>query len=282
MILSRVKGYTRKLILRRKIIEYYKKNPQKVNSEMESVLKYISKNKLEVFNYDFISKYINQKNTIYHDNELQLYYIVENKKKMYFRRGMSKKMINEYYNGICMEQDEESPHVYLDEELRHKKYRVALDVGVAEGNFALSIIDQVEKIYLFEADELWIEALEATFEPYKDKVQIINKYVSNEDNDREVRLDTYLNNNKSIDLIKMDIEGAEISALNGSKKILENNPNIDLLICTYHKENDEEKIKSILNTYEIDLRRGYMVFMYDNDIKEPYFRKGVLKANAKK
>ena len=53
-----------------------------------------------------------------------------------------------------------------------------LDVGAAEGFFALSVIEHVKEIILFECDVEWIKALEATFKPWKDKVFIINKYVS--------------------------------------------------------------------------------------------------------
>jgi 16S rRNA A1518/A1519 N6-dimethyltransferase RsmA/KsgA/DIM1 with predicted DNA glycosylase/AP lyase activity len=40
-------------------------------------------------------------------------------------------------------------------------------------------VSGVNRIYMFEYDKEWIAALETTFEPYKDKVEIINKYVSN-------------------------------------------------------------------------------------------------------
>ena len=36
-------------------------------------------------------------------------------------------------------------------------------------------VDVASKIYLFECDPVWIEALEKTFEPYKDKVVIVPK-----------------------------------------------------------------------------------------------------------
>lgn len=280
--LDGIKWYIKRRMLRDKIIKYYKNNTEKVDSEIGSILEYISKNRLQVFNYDFIYKYTSRNNDIYYDINNDLHYIVHSGKKMYFKRKMSKHEINEYYNSICMEQDIESPHLYLDDELKNNKYRVALDVGVAEGNFALSIIDQVDELYLFEVDSLWIEALEATFRPYKDKVHIVNKFVSNKDNENEVRLDTYFKDNKSIDLVKMDIEGAEVLALQGAKNILRNNDDIKLLVCTYHKESDEEKVREILCNYDISSSNGYMVFIYDDNLKEPYFRRGVLKANVRK
>ena len=55
----------------------------------------------------------------------------------------------------------------------------------------------------------------------------------------------------------MDIEGAEQSALRGMKKVLERNPNAILLVCVYHSQDAEEEIKSILDGYEFNVRKGY-------------------------
>jgi predicted RNA methylase len=40
---------------------------------------------------------------------------------------------------------------------------VVADLGAAEGNFSLSIINKVKKIYIFEYDKEWVEALKAPF-----------------------------------------------------------------------------------------------------------------------
>ena len=89
-----------------------------------------------------------------------------------------------------MEQDLRSPHHYLDsiEEVKGKTF---VDVGSAEGFTSLEVIEKASHIYLFEQDTLWIEALNATFEPWKDKVSIIPKYVSNNNSEQEITLDTF-------------------------------------------------------------------------------------------
>lgn len=63
---------------------------------------------------------------------------------------------------------------------------------------------------------------------------------------------------KSFDItfIKMDIEGAEIDALNGAKKVIEKlKP--DLAICVYHYINHFWKIPTLINSWNI----GYKFYM---------------------
>lgn len=40
--------------------------------------------------------------------------------------------------------------MYLDEDFQVEEGDVVLDVGVAEGNFSMEIIERASKIYLFE------------------------------------------------------------------------------------------------------------------------------------
>ena len=44
---------------------------------------------------------------------------------------------------------------------------------------------------MFEYDSEWREALEATFTPWADKVEIINKYVSDHDDESHIRFDSF-------------------------------------------------------------------------------------------
>ena len=62
-----------------------------------------------------------------------------------------------------------------------------------------------------------------------------------------IKLDDYFQNKnlKKIDYIKMDIEGAENDALNGSKYIL-NNYKPKLAISSYHTKNDLWTIPQII------------------------------------
>ena len=72
-----------------------------------------------------------------------------------------------------------------------------------------------------------------------------------------VRLDDFIPSDEKITFIKMDIEGAEIDALNGCKNILQKyKPK--LAICIYHKPDDLWEIplliKRLVPEYQIYIR----------------------------
>lgn len=103
------------------------------------------------------------------------------------------------YRGLLIEQDKRSAHRYVDsyEELKGK---TLLDIGAAEAIFTLDTIEYIDHAYLFECDESWIEALEATFAPYKEKITIVRKYVSDVNDEDNITLDTFFRDEgKSID-----------------------------------------------------------------------------------
>ena len=157
---------------------------------------------------------------------------------------------------------------FLKKVVHDKRIKVIADIGAAEGFLSLELIDNVDKIYLFECDDEWIEAVNNTFKNFKDKVEIVKKYVSNINNEDNITLDTFFEN-KKIDFIKADIEGAELSMLIGGvqtfKKIQR------AVICTYHRQDDAESIKSFLikGKFKVGFSDGYMLFIYDKTLSEP-------------
>lgn len=236
--------------------EYYE------DAEVRDVVESAKKNGLKVFNYDFDSKYNDYPIQVEFDKEKEMYYVIYLDKKMYMsRKYQNVEDIKNYVRGLLKEQDEKSPHKYLTEDFCVKQGDIVIDAGVAEGNFALSIIDKAKKIYLIEADKDWGEALKYTFQPYMDKVQIVSKYLSDRDSDDNITLDTIMGN-VAPDFVKMDIEGAEYQALLGGRNILKKN-NVRLDVCAYHHEDDEKKIKDILKEYgyKVKCSDGYMVFL---------------------
>ncbi len=242
------------------------------NDEIQSVLAYYKSHSLNVFG----SYNEEDRDVIYpvkYDTDGMPYILFEGK-RMFFSKSYPFAQDN---NTVCIknilyEQGKHSPHLYMKDEYKIKKDTVIVDAGVCEGNFALRYIDYVKKIYLIESDPEWIKVLERTFAPYKDKVIICDKYLSSEDTDKTITLDTLIK--EKIDFLKMDIEGYEISALKGGERVLRES-NAYCAVCSYHKHNDEYKIKDLLQCYgyKTDTSDGFMFFPYDNYIE---FRKGVV------
>ena len=91
---------------------------------------------------------------------------------------------------------------------------------------------------------------------------------------------------KSNVFLKMDIEGAEVGALQGASRLLQDNK-IKASVCSYHNKDDCLKIKSIFQKYgyKTSTSDGYMVFLVDNTAwenniwKTTDFRKGMVYAS---
>ncbi|MDH6458369.1 hypothetical protein M2102_002011 [Fusobacterium sp. PH5-7] len=282
--LGKIKNYnrTKKLSkLKNEIIEYYKETD---DIEIKEILNYLEedKNEMTVFNYGDMQESIkNIEIKIKYDENKELFYTYHQGKKMYFSRKFKLgERVKEYYKSLLLEQHIDSPHRYITENFKLDGVKCLVDAGGAEGIFSIESLNEAEKIYIFECNEEWIEALEATFEGYKEKVQIIKKFVSDKNNESEITLDKFQNNIKEkIDFIKMDIEGAEVLALKGSKNILEKNNNLKIIACVYHKSNDEKDIGEMLKVFKVEATNRYMLFLYDKDLSTPYFRRGILRAN---
>ncbi len=239
------------------------------------------KNEITVFNYEDMQESIkNIEINVKYDESKELFYTYHQGKKMYFSRKFKLgERVKKYYKSLLLEQHIDSPHRYITENFKLDGVKCLVDTGGAEGIFSLENLDRAEKIYIFECDEEWIEALEATFEEYKKKVQIVKKFVSDKNNENEITLDEFQNNIKEkIDFIKMDIEGAEILALKGSENILKKNNNLRIVACVYHKSNDEKDIGEMLKDFKVEATNRYMLFLYDKDLSAPYFRRGILRA----
>lgn len=272
-------GRNEKWVIRRNILGYYK-SLDSYPEELFSPLKYIRKNGLKALPYNFIEKYKPEKIEVYTDHDCGLRYVVHSGHRLYYPREMGKHLIRHTYAMIQCEQDKESAHCYLSGSFEVSLHSVIVDVGAAEGNFSLSAIEKAERIYIFEMEEQWKEPLEKTFEPWKNKVKVINKYVSDTDSENTIRLDTFLAEEKIGDeniFIKLDVEGAEALVLDGAEKTLAKE-NVKIAICTYHNQNDHEDLSAKMKNknYRIETSQGYMLFHY-NGLDAPYFRRGLIR-----
>ena len=255
------KNFIKRLLL----ISRYRKAEEE---EIREFVLYLRTHSLKAISNEFLDKYEKRKYPICFDHEKEMYYVYENGKRMFFSRKIRDyESANTYYKYICAEQDLKSPHRYLVDRFEIKEGDDVVDAGVAEGNFSLNIIDKVKKIYLFEPDADWLEALRYTFEPYKDKVVIVPKALSDFENEEYTKLDDVIPVNEQVDFIKMDIEGEEYHAILGGTRVIDQSPELKCAICTYHQELAYDILKNWFNQrgFYTEPSRGYMWFDTESD-----------------
>lgn len=198
--------------------------------------------------------------------EQGLFYVNHRGKKLFFPKSMGAERVAVLYRSLLVEQDARSAHKYIDDTTNLLGVHL-IDVGAAEGIFTLENIEIIDKATLFECDPEWTMALQATFYPYRDKVQIVNKYVGKIDGDDFTTLDSYFGESARELLpetklfVKMDIEGYERDALVGAETIMKRN-DIHGSICIYHLGDDEKVITSNLRSKGLDFSivSGYIFF----------------------
>lgn len=263
--------------IREKIIGKYKDNKEK---DIRSFINCLTNKRwISIYNFQSENNYENSK--AYFDETKKLYYIFFEGKRLYLSRKYSVIDINgeKFAGNFWGEQDLNSPHRYMDETVYVKEGDVLVDAGACEGNFALHNIEKVSKVYLIECDKDWVEALKCTFEPWKEKVVICNKFLDESDGENTICLDTLTQG--VANYIKMDIEGAERGALLGAKRTLKNSKDVRCSICSYHRHGDEEFIKYYLNELEFNTYSsgGYMWFFLDEyAAKNLELRRGIVRA----
>jgi hypothetical protein len=266
--------------MRTSILKYYDGLPGPHSEEIESVLGYLRVKPLTVFPYHFNDQYVAKNIVVYDDKEKGLRYVLLDGKRLYFKRKWSRNRIRKTFNGLLKEQDRRCPHCYENDDFRVVEGDVLLDIGAAEGNFSLSVVEKASRIVLFESNDDWIEALQATFEPWKHKVQIVNKFVGDVSNQECTTLDDYILPGEPVSFLKIDIEGAESQLLSGCKRILREQRGLKVAICTYHKQEDEHQFKELFaqNGFETSHSDGFMFLYHDRKIGAPFLRRGLIRA----
>ena len=270
--------------LRKRIINYFSSlPPDKVNDEQKEIVTFLRENDVHIFPYTFHDDYGPDKIKVFRDEKNGYRYVNHEGKRLYFKKRWSGKRIRKAYAELLREQDTMSPHRYLDEDFQPGKNDSVADIGAAEGNFSLSVIEKVSKIYLFEYDPEWIAALRLTFDPWKDKVEIIKKFVSDSDDEKHTRLDTFYNIHNDLSFVKIDVDGSEQKVLAGCSSILSSSAPLKIALCTYHKHSDEEKFTPLLESagFIVTPSQGYMINYYDKKLREPYLRRALIRGIRK-
>jgi hypothetical protein len=274
----------KKEILFLKITHYFENNP---SDKYQAELKFINEiGTLVPFPYqriknepcDIIAEY---------DKKKRLPFVLHNNRRLYFPKHYTVKQArDEYIHYISFENIfaekfwEKTPHQYTTESFAIKDGDIVLDIGASEGIFLLDAVDKIKKGYIFEPDKIWSKPLKATFEPYQEKITIINKFVTDKDTTDEITIDSCLKNEHGNIFIKIDVEGGEKSVLDGSKLILKREDDIRIACCTYHKQDDADLFDKFFKNlnYKTEFSDGYLLFYFYNNMKPPYFRKGMIRA----
>lgn len=237
---------------------------------------------------DFTQKYENFQVEVMREKNEGCFWVIHNGERLFFSRHSSEQGVAIAYMKLCREQDIASPHRYLNDYSVLKDCYV-VEAGAAEASFSLdALLNGCKKTYIFECNHGWMESLTKTFSKYGDKVSVIQKYVSSSDTENTITIDSVFRNAAENDgfsfandkiFIKMDIEGMEEEAIKGMQYVLQNARHIELSICAYHKQTDEQMIRLHFpeNEWIIETSPSYMLFPYDKKQKKPFFRRGVLR-----
>lgn len=268
---------------RKAVLEKFRKLDQdKLVPEIREGLRYLKNHKYTPFPYNWAHKYDRVLPEVFYDKENRIFYILFEGKKMYFPRSFSMTHVIWNVRRLLKEQDMQSPHLYLNDGFLVEPGSVVIDAGVAEGNFALSVIDEAQRVYLVECDKEWMEALKLTFDPWKDKVVFIEKYMSDIESETTICLDSLMIPEPGFSyFIKLDIEGFEQKALSGMKRMVISGDQIKMDVCTYHRLNDYNEIEATLLAYGFTCRGSDGFVLYSETGEEPTFRKALIRAEKK-
>ena len=252
---------------------------QEFDQERKDVVDYVRNHGVRIFPYHFTENYKKEDIQVFHDQEHGMHYVLQEGKRLYFKKKWSVKRIKKSYHDLTLEQDEMSPHRYLSTSFNLDENDVLADFGAAEGNFTLSVIERIKKAYLFEYDPEWIEALRLTFKPWQDKVEIVPKFVSDKNDDKHCSGDVFFKD-KPISFMKIDVDGGERSLLKGFEHTIEMANPMKIALCTYHQHDDELEFSNWLKSkqYNVKPSSGYMIFHYDKKLKAPYIRRALVRA----
>ena len=148
---------------------------------------------------------------------------------------------------------------YFCNEIKVSEGDVVFDLGAAPGDFsALAAYYGASKIYAFEPTESKKSDLQKLSAMSDNKIDIVRKFVGLKTDAvlNLISLDAFVKERDiaRVDFIKADIEGYEADMLRGASTILQTHKP-KLVICSYHRENDEEELRRIIleanNTYAI-------------------------------
>ena len=220
------------------------------------------------------------------DEATGLPYVIHGESRLYFTSVTRREDMLRAYHAYVEDEGilgtglrAKSPHSYVDAQHKVEQGDIVIDVGCSEGLFSLDAAPRAKRLVLFEMLERWNKPLQLTFQPFRDKVKIVNKLVSGETTEKSTRLiDVEMGDGSDTYFIKMDIEGWEGEVLRASQDFLTSH-RVKISCCTYHRQEDAEKLSQLLQTmgFKVRYSDGYMIPPLDV-VKSPYFRRGMIYA----
>jgi FkbM family methyltransferase len=190
---------------------------------------------------------------------------------------------------------------------------IVFDLGACEGFFSLYLRNKVKKVYAFEPFPELCGALSLTLaeDIRRGAAEVCNYAVGNSEGMVDFFVDVDLDgstfevskmckavlkkisvpettldhfvSDRGIDrvsMIKMDIEGAEYSALEGARGVIkEFKP--DFLVSAYHYPRDYDRLSRFLVNSGYDICRGPITMTAQNNQRRPWYRYALIYAALK-
>jgi hypothetical protein len=209
-----------------------------------------------------------------------LHFVLHRGHRLYWHEGARPKDVARGYAGLVTEQQAGSPHCYCEGDFGVPDGAVVADLGAAEGIFSLDVVERARRVHLFECGAMWRRALAATFRPWGDKVVRHECLVGRVGQAGCVAIDELLRDEEAPDFYKLDIEGAEGDALHGATATLARARAPRIAVCAYHRQQDEADLTHQLQElgFRVHASRGWVLLYRSPEFGEPYFRRGVLRA----
>jgi hypothetical protein len=138
---------------------------------------------------------------------------------------------------------------YFFNDCRIKSDDIVIDLGASPGDFsALAIYHGAQKVFCFDPDKS--SNLAETSTLHNGRIEVVPKFVSDKTHSNlSTTIDKFCTEKSltQLNFIKMDIEGAELLALEGAKEAIKKfQPKMS--ICVYHDLDHSSKIKSFIKT----------------------------------
>lgn len=241
--------------------------------EIETLLEDMGfKKVIKIIDYDiFFNKHYSIENILCNKEKIDIVYDLFNdcKSKDVFRSLISARMLGDtrILGSIC---DEEERMYFEPDIIRMSENEVFANAGEVYGEttkqFLQTINNKYKKILIFEPNKVNVERIKENLNGLSN-IEVISKGLYNQndilgfsmdgaaskiENYSEEKiivesLDNYYN--EEITFIKLDIEGAELRALEGAKKIIKNNKP-KLAIALYHLYDDLWEIPLFIKNIE--------------------------------